>query len=127
MRARDRRVHFTRRTADLWHRAEAATPKGDQGPISFDPVTVSQDPSVTRFTVAMEEAGPDTARVAVALVGHGGTKPYATARYHLRRERERWLIDDISGEIEKEPWSVRAMLEAALPAREPAARARTRS
>ena len=39
----------------LWARAEAHTPKGDAGPIDFDPVTNSQDPDVKTFKVAPEK------------------------------------------------------------------------
>ena len=40
----------------LWAKADAHTPKGDGGPIGFDPVTNSQDPDVKSFKVARREA-----------------------------------------------------------------------
>src|ERR1700722_3232685 len=35
----------------LWAKADAHTPKGDVGPVDFDPVTNSQEPDVKSFTV----------------------------------------------------------------------------
>lgn len=119
VKSRDRRAAFTGRTAALWDRAEAATAKGDQAPPGFDPVTVSQDPSLKLFRVTLEEAGPDRAQVLVSLTGHQSSTPYATVRYHLMRERDRWLIDDISSRPKgEEPWSIRKILQASLPSSE---------
>ena len=41
----------------FWAKADAHTPKGDVGPIDFDPVTNSQDPDVKSFKVAAEKHG----------------------------------------------------------------------
>src|SRR6201997_312462 len=38
----------------LWAKADAHTPKGDVGPVDFDPVTNSQEPDVKSFTGAPE-------------------------------------------------------------------------
>lgn len=109
-----RREAFTARTSGLWSRAEAATPKGDAGPMEFDPVTASQDPSLERATVRVETSGPDRATVAATLVGPGYKPPGNVVRYDLVREGGAWRIDDIRGAIDAEPWSVRAILQASL-------------
>src|SRR3954464_7611465 len=44
-----RRQYFSAGTARLWREADRLTPKGDQGPLGFDPVTNSQDPLVLAF------------------------------------------------------------------------------
>ncbi len=109
-----RREAFTARTAGLWDRAEAATPKGDEGPVEFDPVTASQDPSLTSATVRVETSGPDRATVAATLVGPGYKAPANVVRYELVREGGAWRIDDIRGFVHTEPWSIRAILQASL-------------
>src|ERR1700726_5197619 len=49
----------------LWARADANTPKGDVGPIDFDPVTNSQEPDVKSFKVVAEKLDADKAVIAV--------------------------------------------------------------
>jgi hypothetical protein len=111
---KDRRLYFTARTVKLWRDADAKTPKGDQGPISFDPVTNSQDPRVKAFDVAIEKQDATSATVVVHIAAKPGpitpTPPW-TIRYDMVREHGRWLIDDIRGTINTE-WSLRKMLSA---------------
>ena len=45
----------------LWAKADAHTPKGDVGPVDFDPVTNSQEPDVKSFKVAAEKLEADKA------------------------------------------------------------------
>ncbi len=59
----------------LWAKADAHTPKGDVGPIDFDPVTNSQDPDVKSFKVDTEKLEADKASIAVTLDGHRGKRP----------------------------------------------------
>lgn len=109
---KDRRLYFTARTVKLWREADAKTPKGDQGPISFDPVTNSQDPRVKAFDVAIEKQDANSATVVVHIADKPGPivpVPGGTLRYDMVVEHGRWLIDDIRGTIDKE-WSVRKML-----------------
>jgi hypothetical protein len=54
----------------LWAKVDARTPKGDGGPVDFDPVTNSQDPDVKSFNVAAEKQGADKATVAVTIESH---------------------------------------------------------
>src|ERR1700737_2156368 len=53
----------------LWAKADAHTPKGDVGPIDFDPVTNSQEPDVKSFTVVAEKLEAQKAVIAVTLTG----------------------------------------------------------
>ena len=112
---KDRRLYFTARTVKLWRDADDKTPKGDQGPISFDPVTNSQDPQVRAFDVAIEKQDATTATVVVHIAAKRGPivaparSAPTTIRYDMVREHGRWLIDDIRGTINAE-WSLRKML-----------------
>lgn len=111
LRAQDRRVNFTRRTAELWDRADRVTPKGDQGAPEFDPVTASQDPFLQKFALATEEVTPDRARILVRLFGYDRKEAYASVRYHFVRADGLWLIDDISGSTDGHEWSIRDILQ----------------
>ena len=53
----------------LWAQADAHTPKGDVGPIDFDPVTNSQEPDVKSFKVVAEKLDADKAVIAVTITG----------------------------------------------------------
>jgi Protein of unknown function (DUF3828) len=101
----------------LWAKADAHTPKGDVGPIDFDPVTNSQDPDIKSFKVDAEKREADTATIAVTMTGHN-TPPRKAAdqavRYELVREAGLWKIDDIKGASDGEPWSIRSLLSASL-------------
>lgn len=108
-----RRQYFSARTARLWRDADRLTPKGDQGPLGFDPVTNSQDPLVLSFDTAIERQDGKSATVAVHISDKPGSIAAPTAggtvRYDMVLERGRWRIDDIRGTIDTE-WSVRKML-----------------
>src|SRR5215831_9069664 len=43
----------------LWAKADAHTPKGDVGPVDFDPVTNSQEPDMKSFRVVAEKQEAD--------------------------------------------------------------------
>jgi hypothetical protein len=100
----------------LWAKADAHTPKGDVGPVDFDPVTNSQDPDVKSFKVEAEKLEADKALIAVTMTGHGAQRKAAdqVVRYDLVREGKDWKIDDIKGASDGEPWSVRTMLADSL-------------
>jgi hypothetical protein len=101
----------------LWAKADAHTPKGDVGPVDFDPVTNSQDPDVKSFKVETEKLDAATALIAVTIDGHREPREKAvdkTIRYAFVREPAGWKIDDISGAADGEPWSLRAMLSDSL-------------
>ena len=101
----------------LWAKADAHTPKGDVGPIDFDPVTNSQEPDVKSFRVVAEKLEADNAVIAVTIAGRGAPREKAadnTIRYNFVRDDGQWKIDDISGASDGEPWSIRGMLAESL-------------
>ena len=101
----------------LWAKADAHTPKGDVGPIDFDPVTNSQEPDIKSFSVAAEKLEADKAVIAVTIAGRGKPREKPadnTIRYNFARDDEQWKIDDISGAGDGEPWSIRGMLADSL-------------
>jgi Protein of unknown function (DUF3828) len=101
----------------LWAKADAHTPKGDVGPVDFDPVTNSQDPDVKSFKVTPEKQDADTATLAVAFSGHRVAPKDAidtVVRYDLVHENGQWKIDDIKGTGDGEAWSIRGLLAESL-------------
>jgi hypothetical protein len=100
----------------LWAKADAHTPKGDVGPVDFDPVTNSQEPDVKSFRVAAEKPEADKAAVAVTIIGHRArrTPTDDILHYDFVREGNAWKIDDIKGSADGEAWSIRGMLEESL-------------
>jgi hypothetical protein len=101
----------------LWAKADAHTPKGDVGPVDFDPVTNSQEPDVKTFKVVAEKLEAEKAVIAVTFTGRN-TPPRKpadrTVRYDLVRDGAEWKIDDIKGASDGEPWSIRDMLAQSL-------------
>src|ERR1700722_7365766 len=109
--------YLSKSLIELWAKADAHTPKGDVGPVDFDPVTNSQDPDVKSFKGDVEKLEADQAIIAVAITGRN-TPPRKGAdqvvRYEFVREADKWKIDDIKGASDGEPWSIRAMLADSL-------------
>jgi hypothetical protein len=100
----------------LWAKADAHTPKGDVGPVDFDPVTNSQDPSVRSFKLETEKLDADKALIAVTLDEPEPREKPAdkVIRYAFVREATGWKIDDIKGAADGTPWSLRDMLTDSL-------------
>jgi hypothetical protein len=100
----------------LWAKADAHTPKGDVGPVDFDPVTNSQDPDVKSFKVVAEKLEADKAAITATITGsQPRTKPAdQVVHYDFVRDGEKWKIDDIKGAVDGAPWSIRGMLEESL-------------
>ncbi len=97
----------------LWAKADAHTPKGDVGPVDFDPVTNSQDPDVKSFTLATEKLDADKATIAVTLTSHRAERVNPAdqvIRYDFVHEGDKWKIDDIRSAVDGKPWSIREML-----------------
>jgi hypothetical protein len=107
--------YLSKSLIELWARADAHTPKGDVGPIDFDPVTNSQEPDVKSFKVAAEKMETDKAVIAVTITGRNARKAAdQTLRYDFVRDGATWKIDDIQGASDGEPWSIRSMLAESL-------------
>jgi hypothetical protein len=109
--------YLSKALVDLWAKTDAHTPKGDVGPVDFDPVTNSQEPDVKSFKVVATSLEPDKAAIAVTITGRN-TPPRKpsdrTVRYDFVRDAGAWKIDDIKGASDGEPWSIRDMLAASL-------------
>jgi hypothetical protein len=109
--------YLSKSLIELWAKADARTPKGDVGPVDFDPVTNSQDPDVKSFKVAAEKLEADKAVIAVAITGHNAPPRKGAdqvVRYEFVHEAGKWKIDDIKGATDGGPWSIRAMLADSL-------------
>ena len=109
--------YLSKSLISLWAKADANTPKGDVGPVDFDPVTDSQDPDVASFKVTTEKQAADRATIAAAFTSHHTTRKSAddqTVHYEFVRDGNSWKIDDINGINDGEAWSIRAMLSDSL-------------
>ncbi len=108
-----RRQYFSARTAKLWREADRLTPKGDESPPGFDPVTNSQDPLVRAFDTSIERQDAKSATVVVRISEMPGPitqpAPREFIRYDMVLQRGRWVIDDIRGTVDTE-WSVRKIM-----------------
>jgi hypothetical protein len=112
-----RTKYLSKSLVELWAKADAHTPKGDVGPVDFDPVTNSQEPDVKSFEVTAEKRDAEKAVITVAITGHHAPRPKPadqTVRYDFVRDAGLWKIDDISGFSDGEPWSIRGMLTESL-------------
>jgi len=109
--------YLSKSLIELWAKADARIPKGDVGPIDFDPVTNSQEPDVKSFKATAEKTEADKAVIAVTITGRSATHRKAadqTVRYDFVRDGTDWKIDDIKGSSDGEPWSIRGMLAESL-------------
>lgn len=109
--------NLSRSLAALWLKADAHTPKGDVGPVDFDPVTNSQDPDVKSFALAPESFNGERATLAVTINGHNTSRANAAdavIRFDFVRDPVQWKIDDIRGAEDGKPWSIRGMLNNSL-------------
>ena len=106
--------YLSKSLVELWAKADAHTPKGDVGPVDFDPVTNSQEPDVKSFELRVEKPEAAKATLAVTITGHRTRKPSdQVVHYDFVREAGQWKID-IKGCSDGEPWSIRAMLAGSL-------------
>src|ERR1700722_15256680 len=97
--------YLSKSLIELWAKADAHTPKGDVGPVDFDPVTNSQDPDVKSFKLETEKLDATKALIAVTIDGNHGKRPKpadAVIRYDFVHETNGWKIDDIKGSSDGE-------------------------
>ena len=110
--------YFSKSLIALWAKADAHTPKGDVGPVDFDPATNSQDPLVKSFTAKAEKQDSGNATIEVALTrGDLGPNPNpadSVMHYDFVRDGGHWKIDDIRGANDGKQWSLRGMLTDSL-------------
>ena len=86
---------------------------GDIG-LDFDPVTNSQDPSVTRLTISVESS--DAAKTVVSAKFYPqGARDQDNIRYVFVREAGAWKLDDMTGDKGgKERWVLRNIMREIL-------------
>ena len=108
--------YLSKSLVKLWAAADAHTPKGDVGPVDFDPVTNSQEPDVKSFQAEAEKLEANTAVIVVTIATRTPlTRPTDNViRYNFVREGGQWKIDNISGSSDGEAWSIRDMLTDSL-------------
>src|SRR3981189_688446 len=61
--------YLSKSLAELWAKADAHTPKGDVGPVDFDPVANSQEPDIKSFKGVAEKTEAAKASIAVPSPG----------------------------------------------------------
>ncbi len=84
---------FVKAVADLiWKDAVAAD--GEVGAFDFDPLYASQDPQITKFTLARDNAANGDDAIVKATFEDSG-KPMVI-KFKLEEENGRWKIADIS-------------------------------
>src|ERR1700731_1623591 len=86
--------YLSKSLIELWAKADAHTPKGDVGPIDFDPVTNSQDSDVKSFKLVTEKLEADKVAIAVTIIG---SRPRAkaadqTVHYDFVRDGDKWKM-----------------------------------
>jgi hypothetical protein len=121
---KDRARWLSKSLAALWDAEDKKTPKGDETPPGFDPVSNSQDPKVLNVKVELEKSDVKTATVAASFDSwsrgltreeHDRNPPdprdRITVRYDMVLEHGRWKIDDIRGTTDGKEWSTRAIIK----------------
>jgi hypothetical protein len=119
---KDRAHWLSKSLAALWNAEDKKTPKGDQTPPGFDPVSNSQDPLVRNPKVELEKSDGKTATVVASFDSwpRGNTAEEQArnpperlvVRYDMVLENGRWKIDDIRGSTDGKEWSTRAIIKA---------------
>lgn len=112
---RDRPRYLSKSFTALWNQADAKTPKGDQGPPGFDPITNSQDPVVKSFEAKVETQDDTTATIAITMdrTFSGPPQPATTddtVRFDFVRDGTQWKIDNFRGAVDGKTWSIRRIL-----------------
>ena len=100
----------------LWDKADKkANPTGKEiGAISFDMVSMSQDPNIASYNIATEKRDEQRATiVATFTIGANNVKTgeNEVVRYDFLREGGVWKIDDVRSTIDKKPWTLRDNLK----------------
>lgn len=111
--AAEMKADFSAAFVKAWTTAHAKA-KEDDGPIiDFDPATNSQDPDFARYRTSVEKTSDTTATIAANMWTKTGKVP-TIVRYDFVKEGNVWKIDDIRGTVEKDPWSIRKLLDMAI-------------
>jgi hypothetical protein len=107
--AANRSRYLTKSLVELWAKADAATPEGDEGPGGFDFLTDTNGMTIASFRAAPEKRDATSARIAVTLgykekdALHKGPP---VLHCDLLIEDGAWKIDDIHAK----EWELRKLL-----------------
>jgi hypothetical protein len=108
--AKSRPQYMTKSLVALFAKTDAATPKGDEGPLDFDFPTDTNGLTLGSFKAALEKREAEKAIVAVTI-GYKEKDPDAKTphvlRYDLLLEDGHWRIDD----TRSKDWTLRQILE----------------
>ncbi len=86
---------------------DAADAKSGDVTIDWDPITSSNDPDVHGLAIESESA--DAAKTTIVAKFRSHETP-TLVRYDFIREGRAWKLDDIRGDADGKPWSIRALL-----------------
>lgn len=100
---------LTRALTLLWRKANVRTPKGEVGPVDFDPFTASQDPEVKNLRLSLEDGG-GAGRSATVLARFDQHGTETRVAFTLLREAGGWRVDDVVPLVGGKPWSLRRAL-----------------
>lgn len=78
----------------LYSKAMVLEKKYDKGCLDYDPMTDSQDPQVDRYKFELRKIKTDEMVVDVRLISWGKKRTFPI-QYKLKKENEKWYVDDI--------------------------------
>ncbi len=100
---------FSKSLVAAWKKAEAAVPKGEVGPLDFDPFTSSQDPMVKKVSVTLLSSQGGKAEVAVKVYSPEAIAADEPVVIHIQlvEEAGAWKIDDMVDQSPSNGWRLR--------------------
>ena len=100
---------FSKSLVAAWKKAEAAVPKGEVGPLDFDPFTSSQDPLVKKVATTLLSSAGGKAEVEAKIYSPEAITADTPVVLHflLIQEGGAWKIDDIVDQSPSNGWKLR--------------------
>ena len=106
-----RKQYFTKSLNAALDAMDRKSKRTNEPILDFDPITDSQDPSVTKLTITTESATPAKAVVAAKFF-MAGAKDATLVRYVLLLEGGSWKVDDMSGGLAGQSgWNLRNVIK----------------
>lgn len=100
---------FSKSLVAAWKKAEAQVPKGEAGPLDFDPFTASQDPRVKKVLVRLVSSEGSRAEVEVKVYSPEALQADepVVLTISLVDEAGAWKIDDMVDHSPSNGWRLR--------------------
>ncbi len=100
---------FSKSLVAAWKKAEAQVPKGEVGPLDFDPFTASQDPRVKKVVVRLVSSEGAKAEVEVKVYSPEALQADepVVLSISLVDEAGAWKIDDMLDHSPSNGWRLR--------------------